>query len=74
MCAVARDGNENMLPIAIAVVDIECKVSWLWFLQLLFKDFGTPQETHWVFISDKQKVQHLYSFSLITVIKFYLIL
>ena len=41
LCTVGRDGNDNMMPLAIAVVDIECKVSWVWFLKLLFEDFGT---------------------------------
>ena len=59
LCAVGRDGNENMFPISIAVVDIECKSSWLWFLGLLFEDFGCPEETGWVFMSDKQKVHLL---------------
>ena len=56
LCAVAKDGNDNMFPLAYAVVDIECKDSWVWFLGLLFEDFGHPNETRWVFMSDKQKV------------------
>ena len=56
LCAVGRDGNETMFPLTIAIVDIEEKSSWKWFLQLLFEDFGKPTETGWVFISDKQKV------------------
>ena len=59
LCAVGRDGNENMFPISIAVVDIECKSSWLWFLGLLFEDFGFIEEIGWVFMSDKQKVHLL---------------
>ncbi|CAH9126317.1 unnamed protein product [Cuscuta epithymum] len=55
LCAVARDGNENMFPLAIAYVDSEDKASWTWFLQVLFQDFGRPEETNWVFMSDKQK-------------------
>ena len=57
MCDVGRDGNENMFPLAIAVVDIEEKVSWKWFINLLFEEFGSPSETGWVFISDQQKVR-----------------
>ena len=53
LCVVARDGNENMFPLAYAIVDIECKESWLWFLGILFEDFGHPNETGWVFISDR---------------------
>ncbi|CAH9071397.1 unnamed protein product [Cuscuta epithymum] len=56
LCAVARDGNENMFPIAIAYVDSEDKASWTWFLEVMFEDFGRPEETDWVFMSDKQKV------------------
>ena len=57
LCAVGKDGNDNIMPLAMAVVDIECKVSWVWFLKLLFEDFGTPQETGWIFMSDQQKVR-----------------
>ncbi|CAH9142766.1 unnamed protein product [Cuscuta epithymum] len=56
LCAVARDGNENMFPLAIAYVDSEDKASWTWFLEVMFEDFGRPEETNWVFMSDKQKV------------------
>ncbi|WCJ25162.1 hypothetical protein M5689_007068 [Euphorbia peplus] len=55
LSAIARDGNDNMFPLAIAVVDSECKESWSWFLQLLQDDFGTVSETRWVFMSDQQK-------------------
>ena len=55
--AVGRDGNDNMMPLTMAVVDIECKVSWVWLFKLLFEDFGTPQETGWKFMSDQQKVR-----------------
>lgn len=40
LCAIARDENENMLPIAIAYVDAECKEPWSWFLNhVLYEDF-----------------------------------
>lgn len=44
-----------MLPLAIACVDAECKESWTWFLQVLCEDFGRPQNTGCVFMSDQQK-------------------
>ncbi|XP_014495011.1 uncharacterized protein LOC106756927 [Vigna radiata var. radiata] len=40
LTAVGRDGNEQMLPIAYAVVEVENKESWTWFLQLLIDDLG----------------------------------
>ncbi|KAF2325306.1 hypothetical protein GH714_026317 [Hevea brasiliensis] len=52
---VGRDGNENMFPLAIGLVDIEEKSSWLWFIKLLLDDFGRPEDCGWVFMSDKQK-------------------
>ncbi|XP_065871887.1 uncharacterized protein [Euphorbia lathyris] len=55
LSAIARDGNENMFPLALAVVDAECKESGSWFLGLLQDDFGSVEETGWVFMSDQQK-------------------
>lgn len=55
MSAVGRDGNDNMFPIAIVVVEAETKDSWTWFLKLLMEDIGTVEERGWGFISDRQK-------------------
>jgi hypothetical protein len=35
LCAVGRDGNDDMFPIAYAVVETECRDSWTW-LWLVF--------------------------------------
>lgn len=56
LCAIARDVNENMLPLAITCVDAECKESWSWFLKILCEDYGRQEDTGWVFMSDQQKV------------------
>lgn len=57
LAAVGRDPNEQMLPIAFAVVDGETKDSWAWFLDLLVNDLGGPQVCkEFTFISDQQKV------------------
>lgn len=56
LCATARDENDNMFPIALVVVDVESKNSWLWFQKLLINDFGHPNETGWMFMLDQQKV------------------
>jgi hypothetical protein len=56
LIAVGRDPNDNIYPIAMAVVKAECKDSWCWFLETLVADLG-PHGTHgWTFIFDKQKV------------------
>ena len=53
LCAIARNGNKNMLPLAMACVDAECKESWSWFLNVLCEDFGRPEDNGWVFMSDQ---------------------
>ncbi|CAN6208703.1 unnamed protein product [Urochloa humidicola] len=55
LCAIGRDANNQMYPIAWAVVEKETKDSWEWFCQLLFKDLGVGDGSDWVFISDQQK-------------------
>ena len=40
LTAVGRDPNDQMLPLAYVVVEVECKESWSWFLQLLIEDVG----------------------------------
>ena len=42
MAAVGRDANNNMYPIAMAVVEAETKDSWTWFLETLMGDLGQP--------------------------------
>jgi hypothetical protein len=56
LTTVGRDPNDNIYPIAMAVVEAQCKDSWCWFLETLVADLG-PHDTHgWTFISDRQKV------------------
>lgn len=55
LSAIGVDGNNNMFPIAIAVVEAETKDSWTWFLKILLEDIGTVEERGWTFISDRQK-------------------
>ncbi|XP_014499459.1 uncharacterized protein LOC106760551 [Vigna radiata var. radiata] len=40
LTAVARYGNEQMCPLVYAVVEVENKDNWTWFLQLLIDDLG----------------------------------
>ncbi|RZB92676.1 hypothetical protein D0Y65_024575 [Glycine soja] len=50
-----KDGNNQMFPIAYAVVEYENYLSWKWFVDLLIADLDGIQEGCWVFIYDQQK-------------------
>ena len=56
LSATAKDGNDNIFPVAMAVVEQENKDSWNWFLEQFADDIGRPEELNLVFISDRQKV------------------
>ncbi|XP_015948461.1 uncharacterized protein LOC107473412 [Arachis duranensis] len=47
--------NDQMLPIAYAVVESETKDSWTWFVKLLIDDFGSETIGRATFMSDQQK-------------------
>lgn len=56
MTAVGRDANNQMYPIAWAVVsDGENKDSWTWFLDLLMNDLDLFEGAELTLISDQQK-------------------
>ncbi|XP_073360195.1 uncharacterized protein [Aegilops tauschii subsp. strangulata] len=55
LCAIGRDANNQMYPIAWAVVEKENNDSWDWFCDLLFRDLEVEDGQGWVFISDQQK-------------------
>ncbi|MCH79452.1 hypothetical protein A2U01_0000201 [Trifolium medium] len=56
LAAVGRDPNDQILPIALSVVEAETKDSWAWFLDLLVNDLGGPRLCKtFTFISDQQK-------------------
>ena len=44
LAAIGRDPNDQMLPIAFAVVEGENRDSWTWFLKLLIDDLGGGHE------------------------------
>jgi hypothetical protein len=57
MCAIGRDANNQMYPVAWAAVPIENYDTWYWFLSLLQKDLNISNGGQdWVIISDQQKV------------------
>ena len=53
LSAVGIDANNQMFPIAYAVVESECKDSWSWFIDLLMKDLQIVNTHGWTFITDK---------------------
>ncbi|KAL0447668.1 UNVERIFIED_CONTAM: hypothetical protein Slati_1894700 [Sesamum latifolium] len=55
LVAVGRDGNDNMFPIAMAVVQVENRETWSWFLSEMLDDIGGLGTSKWSFISDRQK-------------------
>lgn len=56
LAAVGRDGNNQMFPVAWAIVEVENTDSWTWFLDLLRHDVRTAHGEGWTLISDRQKV------------------
>ena len=61
MDAVGRDENNQIYPIAYAVVEAETKDSWEWFLHLLLEDLGAFNDRCYGFISDQQKEINIYA-------------
>ncbi|XP_016178285.1 uncharacterized protein LOC107620669 [Arachis ipaensis] len=55
LTVIGWDPNDQMLPIAYAVVEAETKDTWKWFLQLLIDDFGAEVIGKTTFMSDQQK-------------------
>jgi hypothetical protein len=56
LCAIGRDANNQMYPVAWAVVEQETNETWKWFIGLLIKDLNINNNgAGWVFISDQQK-------------------
>ena len=64
LSGVGKDGNNQMFPIAWAVVEGENQISWTWFIQLLMRDLGISDGLGWTIISDQQKV-HIVSFIIV---------
>ncbi|WVZ93287.1 hypothetical protein U9M48_039281 [Paspalum notatum var. saurae] len=55
LCAVGRDANNQIYPIAWAVVEMETNDTWDWFTYLLCRDLQIGDGDGWVVISDQQK-------------------
>jgi hypothetical protein len=63
LTAIGVDGNDQIYPIAWAIVEVECYSSWKWFLTTLKQDLSIMNTSPFTIMSDKQKVH--YSFCLI---------
>ncbi|KAK4390303.1 hypothetical protein Sango_2093600 [Sesamum angolense] len=55
LTAVSIDPNNNLYPLAYAIVSGETREAWEWFLGLLKSDLNMVREDAYTFISDKQK-------------------
>ncbi|GKA53019.1 hypothetical protein Tco_0746334, partial [Tanacetum coccineum] len=55
LSAIGRDANNQMFPIAWAVVRVENKNNWCWFLSLLSDDLGLQDGLGITVISDAHK-------------------
>jgi hypothetical protein len=54
LCAIGKDGNDNMFSIAYVVAEGETRASWEWFLGLLIDDVyvGSGKGRGWTVMSD----------------------
>ncbi|KAH0752191.1 hypothetical protein KY285_005339 [Solanum tuberosum] len=52
---IMSNGNNQMLPLAWAVVEVENKFTWNWFVNLLKEDLQLGDGTDLIIISDMQK-------------------
>ncbi|KAK9269639.1 hypothetical protein L1049_001416 [Liquidambar formosana] len=55
LSAVGRDGNNQMFLVAIAVVEVETKETWNWFMRNLLQAIDCHDYKTVTFISDRQK-------------------
>nr|XP_025692818.1 uncharacterized protein LOC112795074 [Arachis hypogaea] len=55
LTAIGQYANNQIFSIAYAVVDLETRDNWKWFLEHLHNDLGNYKVHDWNFISDQQK-------------------
>ncbi|XP_050254861.1 uncharacterized protein LOC126700702 [Quercus robur] len=55
MTAVATDSNNQLFPLAFAVVEAKTKDSWTWFILKLISDVNASSQRRLTFIFDQQK-------------------
>ncbi|XP_052114171.1 uncharacterized protein LOC127745472 [Arachis duranensis] len=56
LCTMGQDANNHVYPIAWAIIHVENKDNWKWFLELLHEDIRDQTEHGWCLISDMQKI------------------
>lgn len=56
LSAVALDGNNEIFPLAYAIVSVEDKDNWSFFLWNLYNIIKESSRKDWTIISDRQKV------------------
>ncbi|GKE32749.1 mutator type transposase [Tanacetum coccineum] len=54
MAATGLESNNEIYPLAYALVEAKSKSSWCWFLQCLSDDIDLQPNSNFTFISDKQ--------------------
>lgn len=54
--AIAKDANNQMFPVAWAIVESESIESWSWFLEKLMNDLAMERGKGWTLYSNQQKV------------------
>ena len=64
LAAVGRDANNQMYPVAWAIVKKESSENWAWFIQNLNDDLRIGLGYGWVIISDRHRVSGLVLFFL----------
>ncbi|KAK8700563.1 hypothetical protein V6N13_018957 [Hibiscus sabdariffa] len=55
LAAIGVDGNDNLYPFCLVVVEAENESSWIWFLSLLIIDLDMKNSYNFTFMSDKLK-------------------
>ncbi|XP_038701807.1 uncharacterized protein LOC119998527 [Tripterygium wilfordii] len=55
LTTIGHDGNNQMFPLAWAMMLVEDTETWTWFLNLLRHDLRTVEGERWTLISDRQK-------------------
>jgi hypothetical protein len=57
LCAIGKDGNDNMFPIAVIVAEAETRESYQWFINILVEDLcGAEGKLGWTIMSERRKV------------------
>ena len=64
LTCISKDGNNQMYPIAWAVVDKETKKTWSWFLKCIRHDLKFKEGERLTVMSDMQKVLLYYLLNL----------